>query len=101
MRFLDSIFNKLAFNVLNKLALTKARLLNWYSWGGSRRHFDIIPEIASYASQGTCDSWQVFFPLYLADLQVSPSSHLPQIDHLPYSFLKSDAINFFSHFSFF
>lgn len=74
--------------MFNKLALTKARLSNRCSWDGSRRRFDTIPETVSYASCDTCDR-QISSPSSLEDHLISPNSHLPQADHLPYSFLKS------------
>jgi len=81
-----------------KLVLTKARFSSQCSWDESRRHFDIIPEIVSYASYGTCET-QVSLPPPLKDpstlegLRKSSSSHLSTMDHLSYSFSKFD-VNF-------
>jgi len=94
---MKSIFSNLyliSYLYLNRsieLILTKARFSSQCSWDESRRHFDIIPEIASYASCGTCET-QVSLPPPLKDpstlegLRKSPSSHLSTMDHLSYSF---------------
>lgn len=88
MYFLLFLSNK--FALIDRI-LTTGRFSKRCSSDESKHHFDIIPEIASYASCGTCEPWiSLLYPLALEDFR---TSHLPMIDHFSDSFSKLD-VNF-------
>lgn len=75
-----------------------ARFSSQCSWDESKRHFDITPEITSYALCGICETPvspppPLINPSVLEDFRKIPSSHLPTTNYFSCSFSKSD-VNF-------